>query len=102
MEEAEDDDYYYDDDDDEHDQEDEDARALLLRRRALHYGTIRRASAEAILSSLFLYAVTALGVGMSTRGLDPKVVAILVGAGKFVAAAMIVIISAKIPQWVSA
>ena len=87
------------DGDDGHGEEEEIVKLLL--QRALHYQCIRRASAEAILSSLFIYSITALGVGYSTRGLDPQVVAIIVGVSQFVTSVMIVIVSAKVPQWVS-
>jgi hypothetical protein len=72
----------------------------LLLRRTQHYQCIRHASAEAILSSLFIYTLTAWGVGYSTVGLDSKVIAIIAGGSQFVTAVMIVIMSAKIPQWV--
>ena len=72
----------------------------LLLRLTQHYQCIRHASAEAILSSLFIYTLTAWGVGYSTVGLDSKVIAIIAGGSQFVTAVMIVIMSAKIPQWV--
>ena len=37
---------------------------------------------------------------MSTIGLDPRVIAIITGTSNYVAAVMIVIITAKVPQWV--
>ena len=77
-----------------------DATNKLLLRRTQHYQCIRHASAEAILSSLFIYTLTAWGVGYSTVGLDSKVIAIIAGGSQFVTAVMIVIMSAKIPQWV--
>ena len=77
-----------------------DATNKLLLLRTRHYQCIRHASAEAILSSLFIYTLTAWGVGYSTVGLDSKVIAIIAGGSQFVTAVMIVIMSAKIPQWV--
>lgn len=37
----------------------------------------------------------------NTRGLDEKVVAIIVGTSQFMASMMVFIVSAKVPQWVS-
>ena len=65
------------------------------------YRTIRIASMQAILSSLFLYSITAAGVAINTRGLDPKVIAIIIGTSQFMTALMVVIVTAKVPQWVS-
>lgn len=77
-----------------------DATNKLLLRRTQLYQCIRHASTEAILSSMFIYILTAWGVGYSTVGLDSKVIAIIAGGSQFVTAVMIVIMSAKIPQWV--
>ncbi|KAL7546304.1 hypothetical protein ACHAWF_009633 [Thalassiosira exigua] len=64
------------------------------------YDAIRRASTQAISLSLAGYSLTAAGVGWSTRGLDSKVIAIVVGASQFLAALMAFIVSAKVPQWI--
>ncbi len=66
------------------------------------YLTIRSASMQAVLSSMFLYSITAAGVAINTRGLDPKVIAIIIGASQFMTALMVVIVTAKVPQWVRA
>ena len=65
------------------------------------YTTIRKSSMEAIISSLLLYTVTAIGISLGTRGLDPKVIAVVIGASQFMTALMVFIVSAKVPQWVS-
>lgn len=65
------------------------------------YHTIRTSSMQAILSSLVVYTITAVGVAYNTRGLDEKVVAIIVGTSQFMASMMVFIVSAKVPQWVS-
>lgn len=65
------------------------------------YRNIRYASMQAILSSLLIYAVTAAGIALHTRGMDQKVIAIIMGASKFMASLMAFIFSAMIPQWVS-
>ena len=64
------------------------------------YTTIRKSSMEAIISSLLLYTVTAIGISLGTRGLDPKVIAVVIGASQFMTALMVFIVSAKVPQWV--
>jgi len=65
------------------------------------YTAIRKSSMEAIISSLLLYTVTAIGISLGTRGLDPKVIAVVIGASQFMTALMVFIVSAKVPQWVS-
>lgn len=65
------------------------------------YRCVRWASAQAILLSMAIYSATALGIALSTRGLDPKVIAIITGASKFLASLIAFIISTKVPQWVS-
>jgi len=65
------------------------------------YTAIRKSSMEAIISSLLLYTVTAIGISLGTRGLDPKVIAVIIGASQFMTALMVFIVSAKVPQWVS-
>lgn len=65
------------------------------------YDSIRIASMQAILSSLVVYSLTAVGISLNTRGLDEKVIAIIVGASQFMTALMVFIVSAKVPQWVS-
>jgi hypothetical protein len=40
-------------------------------------------------------------VAINTRGLDPKVIAIIIGTSQFMTALMVVIVTAKVPQWVS-
>ena len=64
------------------------------------YTAIRKSSMEAIISSLLLYTVTAIGISLGTRGLDPKVIAVVIGASQFMTALMVFIVSAKVPQWV--
>jgi len=64
------------------------------------YQSIRHASMQAILSSLVVYALTAVGISLNTRGLDEKVIAIIVGASQFMTALMVFIVSAKVPQWI--
>jgi len=64
------------------------------------YKSIRLSSCQAILSSLILYSITAVGISMNTRGLDKKVIAIIVGCSQFLAALMVFIVSAKVPQWI--
>lgn len=66
------------------------------------YISIRHASMQAILSSLLVYFLTALGIALSTRGLDERSIAIIAGASQFMAALIVFIVSAKVPQWVSA
>ena len=66
------------------------------------YDSIRRASVQGILSSSAAYSLAAAGVAAGTRGLDAKVVAIIAGASRILAALMVFIVSAKVPQWVSA
>jgi hypothetical protein len=56
---------------------------------------------QAILSSLLVYFLTALGIALSTRGLDERSIAIIAGASQFMAALIVFIVSAKVPQWVS-
>jgi hypothetical protein len=65
------------------------------------YSTIRKSSLFTILFWIVLYFATAVGIIVNTRGLEEKVVAIIGGASKFVAAVLVFIVSAKIPQWVS-
>ena len=42
-----------------------------------------------------------MGISFNTRGLDEKVIAIIIGASQFLASLMVFIVSAKVPQWVS-
>lgn len=65
------------------------------------YKIIRQSSMYAIFTSLTVYTVTAIGISLNTRGLDPKVIAIIIGASQFMTALMVFIVSAKVPQWVS-
>ena len=65
------------------------------------YKIIRQSSMFAIFTSLLIYTLTAIGISLNTRGLDPKVIAIIIGASQFMTALMVFIVSAKIPQWVS-
>jgi hypothetical protein len=65
------------------------------------YSTVRKSSLVTIVYWMVLYFATAVGIIMNTRGLEEKVVAIIGGASKFVAAVLVFIVSAKIPQWVS-
>ena len=65
------------------------------------YKTIRLASLEAIASSLLVYAMTAVGIALNTRGMEEKVIAIIIGASKCLAAFLVFIVSTMIPQWVS-
>lgn len=64
------------------------------------YRTVRRTSAFAVAFALVVYAATAMGVSLNTRGLDPKAVAVLVGVSQLVAAPMLIIASTKVPQWI--
>jgi len=64
------------------------------------YNSIRHASMQAIASSLLVYSLTAIGISLNTRGLDPKVIAIIIGASQFMTAFMLIIVSAKVPQWI--
>ena len=65
------------------------------------YKIIRQSSMYAIFTSLTVCTVTAIGISLNTRGLDPKVIAIIIGASQFMTALMVFIVSAKVPQWVS-
>jgi len=64
------------------------------------YIAIRQASMQAIGSSLVVYSLTAVGIALNTRGLDEKVIAIIVGASQFMGAIVVFIVSAKVPQWI--
>jgi len=64
------------------------------------YNSIRRSSMQAIASSLIVYSLTAIGISLNTRGLDAKVISILIGASQFMTALMVFIVSAKVPQWI--
>lgn len=86
-----------------------DTAAIITTKRNRHnndpslqaaYNSIRHASMQAILSSILVYTITAIGVSLNTRGLDPKVIAILIGASQFMTASMVFIVSAKVPQWI--
>ena len=48
-----------------------------------------------------MYLLTAVGIALNMRGLDEKVIAIIVGASQFMGAIVVFIVSAKVPQWVS-
>ena len=65
------------------------------------YKIIRQSSMYAIFTSLLVYTITAIGISLNTRGLDPKVIAIIIGASQFMTALMVFIVSAKVSQWVS-
>ena len=60
---------------------------------------IRMASLQSVVSSLIVYSLTATAIGLLTRGIDDKVVAIVVGSSQFIAALLVFIVSTKIPQW---
>jgi len=65
------------------------------------YRSIHTSSLLAILTSLVLYTITAIAISLFTRGLEDKVIAVIVGTSKFVASVIVFILSAKVPQWVS-
>lgn len=65
------------------------------------YRSIHTSSLLAIVVSLVLYAITAIVISLFTRGLEDKVIAVVVGSSKFVASVIVFILSAKVPQWVS-
>jgi len=60
---------------------------------------IRMASLQSVVSSLIVYSLTATAIGLLTKGIDDKVVAIVVGSSQFIAALLVFIVSTKIPQW---
>ena len=65
------------------------------------YKCIQSSSLISIISSLLIYTISATLIALYTRNMEPKMVAVVTGSSKFVAAVIVFILSAKVPQWVS-
>ena len=81
------------------DQQQQQQQQQLLLHNA--YKCIQTSSLISIISSLLIYTISATLIAMYTRNMEPKMVAVVTGSSKFVAAVIVFILSAKVPQWVS-
>lgn len=65
------------------------------------YKCIQSSSLISIILSLLIYTISATLIALYTRNMESKMVAVVTGSSKFVAAVIVFILSAKFPQWVS-